>query len=365
MKTQESNLLEPPELDSSLGDIVKTIPPECFEQNPLKAWRAVIVNVLLVVLGYFCLANAPWFLLPVAWIFTGTALTGLFILGHDCGHYSFARKRWVNELVGHLLMVPILYPYHNWRIQHNAHHKYTNKLGGKRWKQFQEVVQRKVDIAWFPLRKEVWGLIKPMQRFQYRLWAKLWWLRSLQLWWHEFNLQKFTLSEKEQRQVRLSRTVVIIFVAGVFPALIITTGITGLIQFWLVPWLVFHFWFSTFTNIHHNSPDIPWKSAENWNSAQAKLCGTVYCHYPRWVEFLCHDINVHIPHHLTTAIPHYNLRKAHKSLAQNWKPYLKECNFSWSLFKQMGSLNLYDPDAERYLSFKEIDEGLDNQKALT
>ena len=357
---------EPPKLDCSLQDIIKTLPPECFEHNPLKAWSALIINLLLVVLGYFCIITAPWFLLPVAWIFTGTALTGLFIIGHDCGHYSFAKKRWVNELVGHLLMLPVLYPFHNWRIQHNAHHKFTNKLGGGRWKQLQAMVQRKVDIAWVPYRKEVWNLIKPRQRLKYRLFReKIWWLATVPGWWYEFNLQKFTLSEKEQRLVRLSRTVVIIFIAYVFFTLIISTGITGLIKFWLVPWLAFHFWLSTFTKIHHASPDIPWKSSENWNSTQAQLCGTVYCHYPRWVEFLCHDINVHIPHHLTTAIPHYNLRKAHQSLEQNWNPYLKECNFSWSLFKQMGSLNLYDPDAERHLSFKEVDKGLDDRKALT
>jgi len=37
----------------------------------------------------------------------------------------------------------------------------------------------------------------------------------------------------------------------------------------------------------------------------------------RWVEVLCHDINVHIP---TTfpRYPSYNLRLAHRSLQQNW-----------------------------------------------
>ncbi len=365
MKTLDSDLQEPPKLDCSLQDIVKTLPPECFEQNPLKAWSAVIVNLLLVVLGYFCLSTSPWFLLPFAWMFTGIVLAGLFVLGHDCGHYSFAKKRWVNELVGQLVMLPIVYPFHNWRIHHNTHHKFTNKLGEGRWKQLLAVVQRKVDIAWFPLRKEVWSSIKPRERFLYRFWReKLWWLESLRNWWYEFNLKKFTLSERERRQVRLSVTVVIVFAGFVSFTLILAAGVWGLIKFWLVPWLIFHFWLSIITRFHHTSPDIPWKSEKNWDIAQAQLRGTIYCHYPRWIEFLWHDINVHIPHHLTSAIPHYNLRKAHKSLQQNWGAYLKECNFSWTLFRQMGSLNLYDPDSECYLSFQELDEGSDNQKAL-
>jgi hypothetical protein len=36
------------------------------------------------------------------------------------------------------------------------------------------------------------------------------------------------------------------------------------------------------------------------------------------VEFLTHDISVHVPHHVASKIPWYNLRKANASLRQNW-----------------------------------------------
>lgn len=36
------------------------------------------------------------------------------------------------------------------------------------------------------------------------------------------------------------------------------------------------------------------------------------------VEVLCHDISVHIPHHVSQKIPSYNLRMAHDSLIKNW-----------------------------------------------
>ena len=38
----------------------------------------------------------------------------------------------------------------------------------------------------------------------------------------------------------------------------------------------------------------------------------------RRVEFLCHDINVHVPHHVSSKIPWYNLRAATDSLRSNW-----------------------------------------------
>ena len=38
----------------------------------------------------------------------------------------------------------------------------------------------------------------------------------------------------------------------------------------------------------------------------------------RWrrVEFLCHDISVHVPHHVNAKIPWYNLRAATDSLRE-------------------------------------------------
>lgn len=72
--------------DLKLKDIIKSLPKECFQRNRLKAWTGVLINVLMVCLGYFSLTITPWFLLPLAWIFTGTALTGFFVIAHDCGH---------------------------------------------------------------------------------------------------------------------------------------------------------------------------------------------------------------------------------------------------------------------------------------
>ena len=36
------------------------------------------------------------------------------------------------------------------------------------------------------------------------------------------------------------------------------------------------------------------------------------------VEVLCHDISVHVPHHVCSKIPWYNLRMANESLRKNW-----------------------------------------------
>ncbi|WP_343039264.1 fatty acid desaturase [Sodalinema gerasimenkoae] len=50
--------------------------------------------------------------------------------------------------------------------------------------------------------------------------------------------------------------------------------------------------------------------------------------FPGIIEFLCHDINVHVPHHLSTAIPWYNLRSAYEVIQREWGQYTVERTFS-------------------------------------
>jgi omega-6 fatty acid desaturase (delta-12 desaturase) len=54
---------------------------------------------------------------------------------------------------------------------------------------------------------------------------------------------------------------------------------------------------------------------------------------------------VHIPHHLSVAIPSYNLRKAHASIQKNWGDVIHERKFGWTLMKEIGDqCHLYDPE---------------------
>jgi acyl-lipid omega-6 desaturase (Delta-12 desaturase) len=337
--TPDYSALTSPATKLRLKDIIKTLPRECFQKDMRKAWTSVVINVLMVALGYWSIAVSPWFLLPIAWIFTGTALTGFFVIGHDCGHRSFAQRKWVNDLVGHIFMAPLIYPFHCWRIGHNQHHNHTNKM--------------EIDNAWQPWRTEVYDNLDPITKTAYTVTrGRLWWTASI-LHWALVHFKLSNYKPKDHGKVKLSIAVVVAFGAIVFPTLLLTVGVWGFVKFWLLPWLVYHFWMSTFTLVHHTLPDIQFKEPEEWDAAQAQLFGTVHCDYPKWVEFLCHDINVHIPHHLSTAIPSYNLRLAHSSLVKIWGTKLRNYRFSWGLMKEItDQCHLYHPK-EAYQSFKD------------
>ena len=69
------------------------------------------------------------------------------------------------------------------------------------------------------------------------------------------------------------------------------------------------------------------------------------------VEFLCHDISVHVPHHVNAKIPWYNLRAANESLRANWGEYMTECDFNWRMLKTIFTeLHVYDEE-KNYVPF--------------
>ena len=329
----------PIEAPLQLKDIIKSLPKAHFEKDAAKAWKHVLISVSAAIVGYCGIAFLPAFLLPFTWFFTGTALTGFFVIGHDAGHRSFAKRRWVNDLVGHIAFLPLIYPFHPWRILHDHHHLHTNKI--------------EEDNAWYPWQVDDFEQAHPVYRALYKA-ARgyFWWLGSIGHWAIlHFDLRNF--KRRDRAKALFSMVVVIVFAVVFFPTLIATTGFWGLVKFWLVPWMVYHFWMSTFTIVHHTIPEISFQPAAQWSAGDAQLAGTVHCTYPRWIEILCHDINVHVPHHVSTGIPSYNLRKAHAHLKENWGEHIVERKFNWALMKSIATeCHLYHPE-KAYQSFRD------------
>lgn len=324
-----------------LRDIVKSIPRQYFQKNAVKAWTQVAITLVSVTLSYVALAYSPWFLLPFAWFLTGTALTGFFVIGHDCGHRSFAKRKWVNDVVGHLAFLPLLYPFHSWRFLHDKHHNHTNKMD--------------VDNAWQPLRPELYEASDIVRKVGYKLVrGNFWWIGSVFHW----ALIHFDLSNyhpRDRAKANFSNWFVIAAGLIFLPLLTYYLGPWALVKFWIMPWLGYHFWMSTFTIVHHTLPEIEFQEPHVWDAAKAQLFGTVHCEYPAGIEFLCHHINVHIPHHVSVAIPSYNLRAVHNHLKSIWGDDMVIRNFDLKLVKQITQeCHLYHED-RFYQSFNEFD----------
>lgn len=308
---------EPLPSDVTLQQIMETLPKEVFAKSYVKAMFSIMTTFVFTALGMYCIYLSPWYLLPIAWIFAGTAACGLFVIGHDCGHRSMFPSTFFNDLVGTLTLTLLVYPYHPWRIQHNHHHANTNKLH--------------VDNAWQPTQPDAYLNHNAIVRGALRLVkGPTWFFGSIgHLFMEHFDVSVYKTSQ--QAGVRQSFYACAIFAATLFPTLYKFAGLWGVISYYVIPWLVFHFWMSTFTLVHHTLPHIPFLDEKEWSPVAARITFTVHCNYPLWIEFLCHNINVHIPHHFSTSIPSYNLKAAHRSMKANWGKYMHEAEFGWEL----------------------------------
>jgi len=67
-----------------------------------------------------------------AWILYGFVQgcvgTGMWIIGHECGHGSFSQYPRLNDFVGWAVHSLLMVPFHSWKITHARHHRYHGHI---------------------------------------------------------------------------------------------------------------------------------------------------------------------------------------------------------------------------------------------
>jgi len=121
----------------TLGEIRKAVPAHCFKHSYAKAFGLLARDLFIVatfgILAYSYLRTSSLRLVDYAgWslyaYFQGSAITGLWVLAHECGHGGFSASTLVNDAVGYVLHTALLVPYFSWQFSHSKHHAKTNHL---------------------------------------------------------------------------------------------------------------------------------------------------------------------------------------------------------------------------------------------
>jgi len=303
----------------SMADVLTAMGEEALILDlPFALFTTVRVWVTVIVATYLT-SISPWYLLPFAWFLQGTAMTGLFVNGHDCAHQSFSHSRVLNEIVGTLCMSPLLFPYNSWELTHNHHHKHANNLDK--------------DFLWKPLeKKEVEKMSELKKAILYYFYGPLFFQSSLVHHAYHY-LLPFT-SRLMEDKIKCLRSVVCCLVTGYFLINYLST-IGNIWSLYVIPFLVFQFWLSTFTYFHHRHKEAAgWKKGEDWNPVFGGLFATIHVDFPAWIEFLTLDINWHLPHHASSLVPWYNLRPATYNLMKAFGNRLQSDVFSWKLWRE-------------------------------
>jgi len=317
MSSIQKNNASDANLPKDLVEVMKILPSDATRLRVGFAFFTLVRVWALVVFSAYIVYNSPWYLLPLSWIFMGTCVTGLFVIGHECAHQSFTRNRMVNEVIGTFCMMPLVFPYNGWELTHNHHHATANNL--------------KHDHLWRPLRREDLQNMSPIRKaILYYMYGPLFFESSILHQAYHFVLPLVT-SKKRIENLRS-----IIFAAlGGFLTYKLTAYYGSVLVLYVVPFLVFQFWLSTFTYFHHRNPrGVGWKEDDEWTRLYGSLFATVHVDYPSWVEYLTLDINWHLPHHVSPSIPWYNLRRCTYALFMAYGDKLQRDQFGWKLWKE-------------------------------
>lgn len=268
----------------------------------------------------------------------GAFLTRLFLIQHDCGHGSFFNSRLANDIVGRVLGVFTLTPYHAWRYSHSIHHATSGNLD-----------------------KRGVGDVKTLTVNEY-----------------------FDLSTLYRAFYRIYRNPFVMFCIG--PAYIflirnrLPTGISvGDRRFWLstigtnisitilVLLMIYFIGFREFFIIHipvilfaaligvwlfyiqHQFENNYWVRSDLWNFYDGALLGSSYYDLPDPLRWMTANIGIHHIHHLNSKIPFYYLDDVLKD-----HPQLKAVQ-RVTLRSSLRSIkfSLWDENKKKMVSFSE------------
>src|SRR5439155_14033688 len=99
--------------------------------------------------------------------------------------------------------------------------------------------------------------------------------------------------------------------------------------------------------VQHQFEDVYWERGQEWDYAMAALKGSSFYKLPKVLQWFSGSIGFHHIHHLSPAIPNYNLEKCHNAepLFQTVKPVTLFRSFKSFTFR------LWDERRHRLVSF--------------
>ncbi len=234
----------------------------------------------------------------------------LFVIGHDCGHGSFSRYKWLNNLVGHITHSFILVPYHGWRISHRTHHHNTGNI--------------ETDESWYPVSEAKYDDMKGWEKFL-RFDLTLLLAYPLYLFRRSperpggshFHPASPLFRESEKWDV-ITSSICCAVMVGLVAAGTFTWGWLWLVKFYLMPYLGFVVWLDLVTFLHHTDDEIPWYRGKDWYFLKGAI--STIDHDYGLINDIHHNIGTHVAHHIFLTIPHYHLIEATEAI----KPVLGE-----------------------------------------
>jgi acyl-lipid omega-6 desaturase (Delta-12 desaturase) len=320
-----------------------------FEKSRIQhsIWQLVNTLVPFVVLWYLAYKSmeVSYGLTFLAVIPAAGFLVRIFIIFHDCCHYSFFKNRRVNVIIGTITGILTCSPYHQWRHTHSVHHATSSNLN-----------RRGTGDVW-TLTVDEYMDASRLKRLVYRIYRNplvMFGFGPVYIFLIDYRFNRKGVGMKE----RLNTYVTNLGIAG----------LAGLLC-WLVGWQAFLmiqgpiFFLSGVAGIwmfyvQHQFENTYFEQEEEWDFVKAALQGSSFYKLPKLLHWITGNIGFHHIHHLSPRVPNYNLQKAHMS-----SPVLQDVP-TINLWTSLKSLRyrLWNESSKSFIGFRELKGLLAKQK---
>ena len=270
-------------------------------------WQLAINAVLFAgawAIMYLSLGVSYWLTLLLA-VPAAFMLIRLFIVQHDLGHGAFFRSSRMADVLGSIIGVLTLTPYHYWKKTHAMHHATSGNLEHRG---FGDIDTLTVDE---------YTALSPWGRFKYRVYRHPAVLFGVGAVLHFFVRHRIpTIVPRTWTRERRSILWTDVGLAGF---IVLMGMLVGFREFFLVHvplmalsgsigvWLFY---------VQHQFEPTYWEHDERWIYEEAALAGSSYLRLPRVLQWATGNIGLHHVHHLNARIPNYRLQEVLDSVPE-------------------------------------------------
>ncbi|XQY91172.1 fatty acid desaturase [Metabacillus sp. HB246100] len=311
---------EGPDLKSSITQLITTFIP----------------FLLLWFLAYQSLSISYFITLPIT-ILAAFFLVRMFIIFHDCCHYSFFKNRTANKMVGTITGIFTLFPFSQWQHDHSIHHATSGNLDKRGT---GDIWVLTVDEY---LAQPLWGKIK------YRLYRNpfiMFGLGPIYQFLIKNRFNKPGARRPERINTYLTNVAIVVLIAlfcwllGTVPFLLVQVPIfliSGSIGIWLF-------------YVQHTFEDSYYEKNDEWEYVMAAVEGSSFYKLPKFLQWLSGNIGYHHVHHLSPRVPNYKLEEAHN----NTQPLQHVPTITLSTSLKSLKFRLWDTQAKKFVGFNQL-----------
>ena len=294
--------------------------------------------LVLLALQFYLFDKSALFSIGLA-ILNGFILGRIFIIQHDCGHRSFTKHQTFNDIIGTICSVCTFIPYQYWAKSHSFHHAHNGQL------EYSDIG----DIEC--LTTDQYAALTIKQKIWYRIYRNPFYLFTIGGFIYVVVYNRFAFLKSDYfKKVKKSVTISNVMFIAVYAFFAWLVGPTRFLVVQFVNLLFFGTYALWFFYIQHQYEHIYKSGKDNWNYVVSAIKGSTYYNLPGVFHWLTGNIGYHHIHHLSPAIPNYNLPACHRENPV-FEKHANVITF-WESLKTVQA-NLWDAQKQKMVSFSE------------